>query len=60
MKPKQTWPDDPVVREVREARAKLWKEAGETFAGLQRLVAERVEQMRKEGLIKGEKEGKRE
>jgi hypothetical protein len=42
MSKKKQWPEDPVVREVREARAKLWKEAGGTFEGLQRLVAERV------------------
>ena len=42
MSKKDQWPDDPVVREVREARAKLWKEAGGTFEGLRRLVAKRV------------------
>jgi hypothetical protein len=46
MKTKALW-DDPVVREVREARAKLWKEAGGTFEGLQRLVAERVAKLTK-------------
>jgi len=47
MSRKDQWPDDPVVREVREARARLWKEAGGTFAGLQRLVAQRVGRMRR-------------
>ena len=47
MRRKETWPDDPVVREVREARARLWKEAGGTFEGLQRLVAERVSKMKR-------------
>ncbi|MFN0131634.1 MAG: hypothetical protein ACKVW3_03740 [Phycisphaerales bacterium] len=27
-KPADTWPDDPVVDEVRRIRAALWKEAG--------------------------------
>lgn len=39
--------DDPVVREVREARQKLWQEAGGTIEGLLRLLDERVPKRRK-------------
>ncbi len=43
---KTQWPDDPVVREVRQARAKLWKEAGGTIEGLMELVHSRAAQLR--------------
>ena len=33
---------DPVVQEVREARAKLWNEGGGTIEGFLRVVRERV------------------
>lgn len=33
-----SWPDDPVVEEVRRARRELWKQAGGTLEGLSRLV----------------------
>ena len=39
--------DDPVVREVREARAKLWKEGGGTVAGFIRVVKERTAHKRR-------------
>jgi hypothetical protein len=35
--------DDPVVREVREARASLWREGGGTIEGYIRAVHEIVE-----------------
>ena len=35
---KQAPPDDPVVREVRATRQRLWKEAGGTFDGLLKLL----------------------
>jgi len=35
---KQALPDDPVVREVRATRQRLWKEAGGTFDGLLKLL----------------------
>ena len=47
MSRKDQWPDDPVVREVREARARLWKEGGGTFEGFRRVVAERVGRMKR-------------
>ena len=47
MRTRRSWPDDPVVREVREARAKLWEEAGGTIAGLMRLAKERASQLQK-------------
>jgi hypothetical protein len=47
MRTRRSWPDDPVVREVREARAKLWKEAGGTIEGLMRLARERVARLKK-------------
>jgi len=53
MSKKDQWPDDPVVREVREARARLWKEGGGTFEGFRRVVAECV------GRIKRSKPKKR-
>jgi hypothetical protein len=34
--------DDLVIREIRAARGRLWKEGGGTFEGFQRVVAERV------------------
>ena len=37
MKKKRSWPEDPVVREVREVRQRLWKEAGGTIKGLIKL-----------------------
>ena len=39
--------DDPVVREVREARAKLWKDGGGTIAGFIRVVKERTARKRR-------------
>jgi hypothetical protein len=41
MSKKPIW-DDPVVREVRQARQALWNEAGGTIEGLLRLLDERV------------------
>jgi len=41
--------DDPVVREVREARAKLWKEGGGTIAGFIRVVKQRTARKRRRG-----------
>ena len=38
--------DDPVVQEVREARAKLYREGGGTIEGYIRAVHETVKQMR--------------
>jgi hypothetical protein len=38
MKKKRSWPEDPVVREVRQIRQQLWKEAGGTIKGLTRLL----------------------
>jgi hypothetical protein len=38
MKKKCSWPEDPVVREVRQIRQRLWKEAGGTIEGLTRLL----------------------
>jgi hypothetical protein len=37
-----TYTDDPVVREVRETRARMCEEAGGTIEGLMRLVHEEV------------------
>lgn len=34
--------DDPVVREVRGVRQRLWKQAGGTFEGLLKLLDETV------------------
>lgn len=33
-----SWPDDPVVEEVCRARRELWRQAGGTLEGLNRLV----------------------
>ena len=52
MKKKVSVIDDPVVREVRQARQKLWEEAGGTVEGLLRLLDERVPRRRKRGLPK--------
>ena len=38
--------DDPVVREVREARARLWREGGGTIEGYIRAVHETMEGVR--------------
>jgi hypothetical protein len=38
MKRTKTFPDDPVVEEVRTARQKIWKNAGGTFGGLLKLL----------------------
>jgi hypothetical protein len=35
---KLAWPNDPVVEEVRRIRSELWKEAGGTVSGLQKLL----------------------
>ena len=51
-KKKDEWPDDPVVREVREARAKLWKEGGGTFEGFRRVVAKRAARIKRSKLKK--------
>jgi len=42
---KDHWPDDPVVREVREARAKLWKEGGGTIEGFIAVVHRRAAEL---------------
>lgn len=39
--------EDPVVREVRAARARLWQEGGATMSGLSRLVKRRAAAIRK-------------
>jgi hypothetical protein len=39
--------DDPVVQEVREIRQKLWKQAGETYEGLQTLLDKTVPKRRR-------------
>lgn len=44
---KDAWPDDPVVREVRKARARLWKEAGGNIDGLMELVHRRMARLRR-------------
>ncbi len=53
MSKKDQWPDDPVVREVREARAKLWKEGGGTFEGFRRVVAKHVDRIKRSKPRKG-------
>lgn len=40
MKAKNTILDDPVVREVRAARARLWRAGGGTVAGFMQIVKE--------------------
>ena len=52
------WPDGPVVREVREARAKLWEEAGGTIEGLMDLVHSRAAELRGARMKKGDKGNK--
>ena len=47
MKPKVKLEEDPVVREVRAARARLWQEGGGTMSGLSRLVKQRAGVIRK-------------
>ena len=47
MKTKVKLEEDPVVREVRAARARLWEEAGGTMSGLARLVKQRAGVIRK-------------
>ena len=47
MKTKVKLEEDPVVREVRAARARLWQEAGGTMSGLARLVKQRAGAIRK-------------
>ena len=47
MKTKVRLEDDPVVREVRAARARLWQEGGETMSGLSRLVKQRAGAIRR-------------
>jgi hypothetical protein len=47
MKTKVRLEDDPVVREVRAARARLWQEGGGTMSGLARLVKQRAGVIRK-------------
>jgi len=39
--------EDPVVGEVRAARARLWQEGGGTMSGLARLVKQRAGVIRK-------------
>ena len=34
MKKQTSWPDDPVVNEVRKVRQEIWREAGGTIEGL--------------------------
>ena len=47
MKTKVKLEEDPVVREVRAARARLWEKAGRTMSGLARLVKQRAGAIRK-------------
>ena len=47
MKTKVKLEEDPVVREVRAARARLWQEGGGTMSGLSRLVKQRAGVIRK-------------
>jgi hypothetical protein len=47
MKTKVRLEDDPVVREVRAARARLWQEGGGTMSGLARLVKQRAGAIRR-------------
>lgn len=47
MKKNRSLREDPVVREVREARRKLWEQAGGTIDGLIRLLDQRVPKKRK-------------
>jgi hypothetical protein len=59
MKKKSLW-DDPVVREVRQAREELWREAGGTIEGLLRLLDEREPRSRRRRRkTTGSKEGER-
>jgi hypothetical protein len=46
MTSKRTPTEDPVVREVRAIRQRLWKEAGGTFAGLLKLLDRTVPKRR--------------
>ena len=39
---RKSFPEDPVVREVREIRRRLWAEAGGTVEGLLRLLDQRM------------------
>ena len=52
MKSKSSVLDDPVVREVRRARQKLWQEGGGTIEGLLRLLDERVPKRRRRSSTK--------
>ena len=47
MKTRVKLQEDPVVREVRAARARLWQEGGGTMSGLARLVKQRAGALRK-------------
>jgi len=47
MKTRVRLEDDPVVREVRAARDRLWQEGGGTMSGLARLVKQRAGVIRK-------------
>lgn len=47
MKKNQSLWEDPVVREVRETRRKLWEQAGGTIEGLLHLLDQRVPKKRK-------------
>ncbi len=58
MKTKRTrsiWSDDPVILEVRRARAKLWEEGGGTIEGLMRVVKRKAARIRKSSKSKTKK-----
>ena len=46
MKAEESAFDDPVVREVRAAREKLWKEGGGTIQGFRRVVRKRAAKLK--------------
>jgi hypothetical protein len=45
-KDKSIWTDDPVIQEVRRARAQLWEEGGGTIEGYMRVVKEKAAKAR--------------
>jgi hypothetical protein len=54
-KAKSIWSDDPVVQEVRRARARLWKEGGGTIEGLMRVVKLKAARIRRGDKSKGKR-----
>lgn len=52
MKRKTKTTEDPVVLEVRAARARLWEQAGGTMSGLSALVKRRAAALRKRGIAR--------